>query len=311
VTGSSDDSDVQRLPALPERPADAHKGLFGHVLVVAGSPGMTGAGCMAAVAAQRAGAGLVTLALPESLNPIAEAKLTSVMSWPLPEPGAPVIGERAADEILGSAPQFTAFAIGPGVGRARQTVGAMRKLVIGLPGPAVVDADALNALAGATGLLREARGPRLLTPHPGEMARLLGAAAADVQADRSRTAARFAQGHGVLVALKGAGTVVTDGARTFVNPTGNPGMATGGTGDVLTGLAAGLLCQGLSQFDALRLAVFIHGLAGDLAARRKGMLSMIAEDVLDAVPGAFRLFESAGPNAAPGAVMALLEGWEG
>jgi hydroxyethylthiazole kinase-like uncharacterized protein yjeF len=298
---------VHSLPALPERPRDAHKGDFGHVLVVAGSPGMTGAGCMAAMAAQRAGAGLVTLALPASLNIVAEVKLTSAMSRPLPESAGPIIGEAAAQDVLDHARQFDVAALGPGVGRAPETERAMRRLIAELPRPAVVDADGLNALAGDLSVLACAPALRVLTPHPGEMARLLGQTdARAVQADRVGCAVAFAQEHRVLVALKGAGTVVTDGERVYVNPSGNPGMATGGTGDVLTGLAAGLLCQGLEPLAALQLAVFIHGLAGDIAARQQGELSMTAEDVLECTAPAFRALAAAGPGADPVALVAAV-----
>ncbi|MGD2174841.1 MAG: NAD(P)H-hydrate dehydratase [Candidatus Brocadiaceae bacterium] len=300
--------EVRELPAIPQRPADAHKGDFGRVLVVAGSPGMTGAGCMAALAAQKAGAGLVTLALPASLHAIAEVKLTSAMSRPLPEGELAVIGEEAVAHVLRWAPDFSVVALGPGVGRADVTVSAVRRLVAELTLPVVVDADGLNALVGATGTLDDASGVRILTPHPGEMARLMECSVADVQKDRREAALRFAREHPVLLALKGAGTVVTDGQGLYVNQTGNPGMATGGTGDVLTGMAAGLLCQGLDHFAALQLAVFVHGLAGDIAARRNGPLSMTAEDVLDCVPAAFRLYQRAQPPCAPREVVALLGG---
>jgi NAD(P)H-hydrate epimerase len=291
---------VGTLPRLAPRRRDAHKGDFGSVLIVACSTGMTGAGCMAALAAQKAGAGLVTLALPASLNVVAEVKLTSAMSRPLPEPGEPIIGEAAAAEVIERAGQFDAFAVGPGVGRAPETGRAVRRLVAQLPGPAVVDADGLNHLAGDLSVLHKAPAPRLLTPHPGEMSRLLGHGdPRQVQAARTAVAVEFARAHGVVLALKGAGTVVTDGERVYVNPSGNPGMATGGTGDVLTGLAAGLLCQGLAPFEALQLAVFVHGLAGDLAARRTGELSLTAEDVLDRVPEAFQARAAAGDGVTP------------
>jgi hydroxyethylthiazole kinase-like uncharacterized protein yjeF len=296
---------VDRLPVLAERPRDAHKGDFGRVLVVAGSPGMTGAGCMAAVAAQKAGAGLVTLALPAGLNVIAASKLTSAMTRLLPEPGENIIGEDAATYVVEHGADFDVVAVGPGVGRASETQSAMRRLVAELPMPVVVDADALNALAADVSAATGARGQRLLTPHPGEMARLLGHDdVRRVQADRVGVATQFAREHGVIVALKGAGTVVTDGDRVYVNPSGNPGMATGGTGDVLTGLAAGLLCQGLEPFAALQLAAFVHGLAGDMAAAAKGELSMTAEDVLGWTPQAFMACMKAGQGADPAALVA-------
>lgn len=280
---------VETLPVLPRRPREAHKGDFGRILVVGGSPGLTGAGCMSAVGAQKAGGGLVTVAVPQSLNTIYEVKLTSCMSLPMPEAEPGALGEAAAEELLERAPDYDAVAVGPGLGRHPATAAAVRRLVAEMEAPVVVDADGLNALAGHTRVLRRAAGPRLLTPHPGEMARLTGAdGPGPVQADRRGVARRFAAEHGVLLALKGAGTVVTDGDRIFVNPTGNPGMATGGTGDVLTGLAAGLLCQGPAAFEALQLAVFVHGLAGDMAAREEGELSMTADDLIAHTSAAFR-----------------------
>jgi hydroxyethylthiazole kinase-like uncharacterized protein yjeF len=274
---------------MPPREPESHKGDYGRVLVVGGSEGMTGAGCLAALAAQRAGAGLVTLALPRSLHFIAECKLTSAMSRPLPDPDGPFIGEEAADLVLEWAGGFDAAAIGPGVGRAEPTASAMRRLAAELPVPTVIDADGLNALAGDAGVLAGAAGPRVLTPHPGEMARLAGLqSAAAVQSARQETAVEFARRFGVVLALKGAGTVVTDGDRVYVNSTGNPGMASGGMGDVLTGVVASLLAYGLAAFDAAVLGVLTHGLAGDLAAAELGETGMIAEDVLDSLPLAFR-----------------------
>lgn len=295
---------INRLPGLPERPRDAHKGDFGRVLIVAGSPGMTGAGCMAAMAAQKAGAGLVTLGLPASLNTIAATKLTSAMTRLLPEPGEHIIGKEAAQYVLEHAAEFDVMAIGPGVGRAPETQNAMRRLVAELPLPTVVDADALNAIASDVSALKSAPLRRVLTPHPGEMARLLGGEdARRVQADRVGVATQFAREHGIILVLKGAGTVVTDGDRVYVNTSGNPGMAAGGTGDVLTGMAAGLLGQGIEPFSALQLAVFVHGLAGDMAAGAKGELSMTAEDVLDCVPQAFIMCMEAGHGADPAALV--------
>jgi NAD(P)H-hydrate epimerase len=280
--------EITRLPTLPERARDAHKGDFGRVLIVAGSTGMTGAGCMAARAAQRAGAGLVTLAVPAPLNLAVESQLMSVMSRPLPDDDGSVLGPAGARAVINWAEEFDAIALGPGLGRARKTEQTVRRLCRELDVPMVIDADGLNALAGAPGVLRGADSPRLLTPHPGEMSRLVGHEdPARVQADRRSVAEDFALRWSCVLALKGAGTVVTDGRRSFVNTTGNPGMATGGTGDVLTGMAVGLLAQGVAPFDALQLAVFVHGLAGDLAAQDLGEGPLMAEDLLDYLPRAF------------------------
>jgi hydroxyethylthiazole kinase-like uncharacterized protein yjeF len=208
-----------------------------------------------------------------------------------------VLDEQGAARVMQWAGEFDAFALGPGIGRAPETVRAALRLAEELPAPTVIDADGLYALGGHTDVLQRSHGVRLLTPHPGEMARLVDDSIPSVQSDRTGVAVRFAAEHRVLLALKGAGTVVTDGERVYLNPTGNPGMATGGTGDVLTGLAAGLLCQGLEPFEALQLAVFVHGLAGDLAARRLGQLSMTAEDLLDCTPEAFQLAATLKPGA--------------
>jgi len=293
------------LPAIPTRSRDAHKGDFGHVLVIAGSPGMTGAGCLAARSAQRAGAGLVTLALPKGLNLVAEITLGSIMSMPLPETAGGVLGMDAARAVLDGAGGFDAFVLGPGLRAGEETGRMVRVLAAELPGPVVIDADGLNALAGRVrdvlcgrAAAHGGRAVTVLTPHPGEMARLMGlGSAAEVQADREGAARRLAAETAAVVVLKGRGTVVTDGQRLTVNGTGNPGMASGGMGDVLTGLVAGLVCQGLSGFDASHLAVFAHGLAGDMAARRLGELSLSAEDVLECVPEVFRAMEAAARDA--------------
>jgi len=282
----------QMLPPLPIRRPDAHKGEFGHVLVVACSPGMSGAGCLAAAATQRAGAGLVTLALPRSLNSVVETSLWSAMSLPLPETDTCCLGSEAARTVLRIAARFDVFAIGPGLGRAEETGQMVRTLLRELQAPAVVDADGLNALAGHVEVLKPREHATVLTPHPGEMSRLAGIdGASRVQEDREGVARSLARQTGSVVVLKGHESVVTDGERSYVNHTGNPGMATGGMGDVLTGLIAGLLCQGLDAFGAACLGVFVHGLAGDLAARRTGHLALIPEDVLSALPRVLRIVE--------------------
>jgi len=283
------------LAALTRTP-DAHKGRFGHVLVLGGSTGFVGAACLAADAALRAGSGLVTLGVPDSLLPVAAIKLTACMTRPYPEVQVGAFALGALPEILADAPRHDVIALGPGIGRHRSTEALVRALLPAVDKPLVLDADGLNALEQDTEVLKDASAPRVLTPHPGEMARLAGCTAADVQADRLGIASRFAADHGVVLALKGHATVVTDGAQTYTNDTGNPGMATGGSGDVLTGLVAGLLAQGLTPFDATCLAVHLHGLAGDLAALLAGQHSLTAVDILNAIPDAFL---SAAPSTAP------------
>lgn len=272
---------------LPDRPADAHKGRYGHLLIVAGSLGKTGAAVLTCRGALRSGTGLVTCAVPATQQPVVAAHLAEAMTEPLAETAAHSLSAKALGRLLELAERMDAVAVGPGVGLDPETQATVRELIQAVERPMVVDADALTALSGHLALVRRARGPRLLTPHPGEAARLLQSSVADVQADRIESARRLAGETGAIVALKGAGTLVADpGGEVTVNQTGNPGMATGGTGDVLTGIAGGLLAQGLAPVAALRAAVYLHGLAGDLAATARGEAGLMAGDVADAVPAA-------------------------
>jgi NAD(P)H-hydrate epimerase len=290
--------DIRTL--LPARPSDAHKGRYGHLLVVAGAVGKTGAAVLASRGALRAGTGLVTCACPASQQPVVAGQLVEAMTEPLPETGAQSLSLKAVERVLELASRMDAVAVGPGVGLEPETREAVRRVLVAAERAVVVDADALTALVGHLGELREARGPRLLTPHPGEAARLLGCTVAEVQADRPGSARRLAEASGAWVALKGAGTVVTgpDG-RTALNPTGNAGMASGGMGDVLTGISGGLLAQGLEPGPALLAAVYLHGLAGDVAAAAGGPVGLLAGDVAEALPDALRRLR-AEPPAVPG-----------
>jgi NAD(P)H-hydrate epimerase len=275
--------------ALPLRVADAHKGTYGHLLVVAGSLGKTGAAALACHGALRAGTGLVTCAVPGSQQPVVAALLSEAMTEPLLETEAGTLSGKAVERIAALASRMDAVALGPGLGLDPETQAAVQALVRDVARPMVVDADALTALGARPALCRDAAAPRLLTPHPGEAARLLGCRIAEVQADRVGSARRLAAESGAVVALKGARTVVADpDGHVAINPTGNPGMATGGTGDVLTGIAAGLLAQGVAPGRALRAAVYLHGLAGDLAADTRGQAGLVAGDLADAVPAAIR-----------------------
>jgi NAD(P)H-hydrate epimerase len=275
--------------ALPARPMGAHKGTYGHLLVVAGSVGRTGAAMLACLGALRSGTGLVTCATPASQQPVVAALAPEPMTEPLPETPARTLSGKAVERIVELLARMDAVALGPGLGLEPETQAAVRTLVRDVARPMVVDADALTALAGSLAFCREAAAPRLLTPHPGEAARLLGCGIAEVQADRLASARRLASESGAVVALKGARTVIArpDG-HAALNPTGNPGMATGGTGDVLTGMAGGLLAQGIAPPAALAAAVYLHGLAGDLAAATRGEAGLIAGDVADAVAAAIR-----------------------
>ena len=246
--------------ALPVRAASAHKGTFGHAGILAGSVGKTGAAALAAKAALRTGVGLVTVGVPASLNDIVEAKLLEAMTLSLPETKARTLGRAAFDRILDFIQSKTAVAIGPGLSTHPETVEVVQSLMKHLDRPAVLDADALNALANRPSLLTECKTPPILTPHPGEMARLEGdATPQSVNADRLGTARRFARERGVFVVLKGARTVVArpDGLL-MICPTGNPGMATAGTGDTLTGILVSLLAQGVPSWEAACAASYLH-----------------------------------------------------
>lgn len=252
---------------FPRRPPEAHKGLNGRVAIVAGSTGLTGAAALAAQAAVRTGAGLVTLGVAASLYPLLAVKLTEVMAKPLPETESGVIGLAAADSIAELTSACDVLAIGPGLGQAADTQAMVRKIVREAKCPLVIDADALNALAGYTDILQESEALAVLTPHPGEMARLTGLSVAAINGDRIAAARAAAARWGAIVVLKGAGTVVAfPDEEVYINTTGNAGLATGGTGDVLTGVIAALIAQGLSSHDAAVAGAYLQGLAGDIAA---------------------------------------------
>ncbi|HTI49633.1 MAG TPA: NAD(P)H-hydrate dehydratase [Planctomycetaceae bacterium] len=269
------------LPSLPPRPEESNKGTFGKALIVAGSRGMSGAACLAGLGALRGGAGLVQVALPEGILPIVAAVEPSFLTVPLPEDDHGRLSRRALGEILPLAEHATATAIGPGWGVSSDLLELAHAIFTSVAGPLVIDADGLNALSKVPGGWPKAPegAPRVITPHPGEFARLLRSDTKTVQADRETLAAEFAARHGLVVLLKGNRTVITDGQRVAVNTTGNSGMATGGTGDVLTGLITALLAQGLAPFDAARLGAHLHGLAGDLAALELSKPGLIASDL--------------------------------
>jgi NAD(P)H-hydrate epimerase len=283
-------------PSFPPRDPDAHKGRFGHLLVVAGSLGKTGAAVLAGRAALRSGVGLCTLAAPASQQPIVAAQAPEYMTEALPETAAQSLALEAKDRLRELARRMDAVALGPGLSLDPEAQELARVLIRELQRPMVVDADALSALAGHLDLLRHAAGPRVLTPHPGEMARMLGTTIEAVQADRIELARTFAREHGVAIALKGAHTVIggPDGHVT-INPTGNPGMAKGGSGDVLTGIVGALLAREIEPAAALRAGCYLHGLAGDVAARERGEYAMLASDIIESLPAALRaLAEPAG-----------------
>jgi NAD(P)H-hydrate epimerase len=283
-------------PAFPPREVDAHKGRFGHLLIVAGSRGKTGAAVLAARAALRAGVGLCTIAAPESQQPIVAAQAPEYMTEALPETAAHSLSREARERVLELARRMDAVALGPGLSLDPETQELARALIREVERPMVVDADALSALAGHLDLLRRAAGPRALTPHPGEMARMLGVGVDVVQADRLEITRSFGRDHAVALALKGAGTVIggPDG-HVVINPTGNPGMAKGGSGDVLTGIVGALLARGVEVVAALRAGCYVHGLAGDLAAGVKGETAMIAGDIIERLPETLRALAAERP----------------
>ncbi len=272
---------------LPGREPDSHKGTYGHLLIVAGSAGKTGAAVLAAHAALRSGAGLVTLAVPESLNDVFEEKLTEEMTVALPETDERSLSYAALDGLLNLLEGKTAVAIGPGISRNADTARLIREFLPKLNIPAVLDADALNILSEDETPLDSMSVPVVLTPHPGEAGRFLGVPAVKVQLDRPGSAISLAKAHNCTVVLKGARTLVASPDGTFyVNPTGNPGMATAGTGDVLTGVISSFLAQGLEARDAALLGAYAHGLAGDKASGAKGYAGLIAGDLIEALPAA-------------------------
>ncbi len=288
---------ISHLPTLPRRRPDGNKGNYGRILVIAGSRGMSGAAVLAGGAALRAGAGLVRLAVPEGIWPIVAAGNPCYMTLPLPQSLSGQIALEGKEQLLAAAAASDVVALGPGLGRSGELAQLVAELVAQVDKPLVLDADGLNAFEGQAHLLKQPPNSEppssgsgrsvVLTPHPGEFARLLEMATAQVQAARQDLAVAFARDHGLVLLLKGHGTIVTDGRRAYVNATGNPGMATAGSGDVLTGVIAALLGQGLDPFAAAQLGAYLHGLAGDLARAELGEESLVATDLVDHLPQAF------------------------
>ena len=272
---------------LIRRPLSAHKGTFGHVLVIAGSVGKGGAAAMTSLSALRVGAGLVTLALPSGLEGTLRERPLEIMTLPLPQTADQSLGPGAIEPLLKFAQDKSVAAIGPGLSTHPETALVVHGLITKLAIPMVIDADGLNVLVGHLDLLKKTRAPIVMTPHPGEMARLIGTSTHAVQTDRLGVAADFVKRHPVTLVLKGARTIIADRSGVLtINSTGNPGMATAGTGDVLTGMIAGLIAQGYPPDQAARLGVYLHGLAGDLAAAEVGEIGFIAGDLIQRIPAA-------------------------
>jgi hydroxyethylthiazole kinase-like uncharacterized protein yjeF len=284
---------------VPERPAYSHKGDYGHVLVVAGSKGKTGAALMTARACLRAGAGMVTIGIPETLAGVFQSRVTEEMVLPLPDNGGGILAAGALSPILEFLDRKAdVLAMGPGITSGPDVVRILEGLLPSAAVPMVLDADAINAISGKTDILSKVKSPIVLTPHPGEMARLLrtrsrGAEETElrnsIERDRINTALSFARGTGAYLVLKGVPTIIAEPeGKVFINTTGNPGMATAGAGDVLTGIIAGCVGQGMGPLDASVLGTYLHGLSGDIASSKKGMHSLVAGDLIDSLPEAFR-----------------------
>lgn len=290
---------TKSLPELNPRKSNTHKGSYGRVLVLAGSPGMTGAAYLCSKAALRSGSGIVTLGIPESLNPVMEVKLTCVMTRPLPETKASTLSNKGRKEIMKLCETHDVVALGPGLSQEPETRELILWLIKNIDRDMVIDADGLNALSDNVKVLHKIKKHAVLTPHPGEMSRITGLISAkDVQKERRSTATQFVQSiqkklsneRKLILVLKGDKTIVAGDGKVYTNRTGNPGMATAGAGDVLTGIIASLIGQGYDVFGASQLGVYIHGLAGDIAAKKKGELSMIASDIIEYLPDAFRKY---------------------
>jgi ADP-dependent NAD(P)H-hydrate dehydratase / NAD(P)H-hydrate epimerase len=280
--------DTQTIaPLFPPRAFNSHKGTFGHLMILAGSPGKTGAAALCANAAKRIGTGLVTVGVPESINAVVEPMMVEPMTVPLPQTPSGTLSSAGLDQILTLAKDKQALALGPGLGTNPDTRKLVQLLVTNCSLPLIMDADAINCLADSPDILTSRQSPAILTPHPGEMARLAGISVADVQADRFGVARTFAEKYHVILVLKGAQTLIAlPDSHIFLCPTGNPGMASGGMGDVLTGMTAGLAAQGFSLENAAMAGVFIHGLCGDILADIFGGFGFVATDMIDAVPDA-------------------------
>jgi len=284
---------ITALPAIRKRSDDSHKGTYGHVLVIAGSRGMAGAAALAGLAALRSGAGLVRVATPHEVQPTVACFDPSYMTWPLPQTSRGAVdGSAAWYELLPLTQEATVIAAGPGLGRDQGVNDLMCEILRHTTKPLVLDADALNTfapLATHGAALKTHPAPVIVTPHPGEAARLLGVTTADVQKDRLAAALKiraYLPANSVVV-LKGHGTVVTDGEKGYLNLSGNPGMATGGAGDVLTGILAAFMAQGYSPFDSAVLGTYVHGLAGDIARDANGVTALIAGDIVDSLGDLF------------------------
>ena len=269
----------QVLDKLPTRSVDAHKGDFGKILLLCGSRGYTGAAALAAMGALRSGAGLVYLGVPESIYAIEAVKLTEPVVFPLPDVDGK-LSSAAIPQISVMLSNMDAVLIGPGLGQSSGTLSVLETVLSKAQCPVIIDADGINLLSTHKDMLRGRQAPSVITPHMGEFMRLGG----NISADRATAASEIARDLGVIVVLKGFGTVITDGESCCINVTGNPGMAVGGSGDILAGMITSLVGQGISPMDAAACAVWLHGAAGDICAKELGQYGMLPTDMLEALP---------------------------
>jgi len=280
-----------QLPTpLSRRNKKAHKNTYGHDLILAGSPSMLGASALCGLSAMRSGAGLVTIGVPQSCNLTLQKKISPViMTKPLKETKERTLSFSAYQQIKDILPQYDAIAIGPGLSQNTSTKRLILKVIENAQKPLVIDADALNALSGNYKVLKVTKTPKILTPHPGEMARLTHLKKKTIEENRTKAAQDFAKKTGCIVLLKGYRTVVaSSGGKIYINKTGNPGMATAGSGDVLTGMIVAFLGQGIEPFEAAKGAAYLHGKAADLAVKKIARASLIATDIIDHIPKALQ-----------------------
>jgi len=277
------------IERMPDRKPDGHKGDFGKLFILAGSTGLTGAAAMAGESAARSGAGLIKIGCPRTVQPVLAIKLTEVMTAPLPDVAKKgALAQRALGEVRKYIEEHDAVIIGPGIGRHRETFELVRRILSKLDRPAIIDADGLNALAGHTEIIKDCEEPLVLTPHPGEFKNLTGREVPDDYQEKADLVREIAAEYSAVVVLKGSPTIVADTkGLCYFNQTGNSGMATGGSGDVLSGIIGSFLAQGMSGIDAALCGVFIHGLAGDLAAEELTERALIAGDITDFLPNAY------------------------
>ncbi|HDD64883.1 MAG TPA: NAD(P)H-hydrate dehydratase [Firmicutes bacterium] len=274
-----------------KRKPESHKGDYGHLLILGGSPGLTGAVCLSAISALRSGCGLVTVGIPESLNPIIEVKLTEAMSLPLPETESHTFSLKGFEKVINFIEEKAdGVVIGPGISLENETSKFVKEIVKNVEKPILIDADGLKIISSELKILKNKKIKPVLTPHPGEMRALTGKDINYIQKNREKCAEEFAKEYGVVMVLKGHHTVVSDGEKIYINLTGNPGMATAGSGDVLSGIIGSLLVQKMEPFDAAKTGVYIHGLAGDFALKEKGEISLIASDIIEYIPHSFLYF---------------------